>query len=52
MAHEAESPDGIAKKWFAIAFLGALAYVSVVYLFVYGADVGPDQYGSQVEQHD
>ena len=49
-----ENPDGVAKQWFGYAFLGAIAYIGVVYLFVYGQDVGPDQYGkgAKVEQHD
>jgi hypothetical protein len=35
------TPDGLAKKWFLIAFIGALAYVGVVFYFVLTPDVGP-----------
>ena len=54
MAEGNPNPEGLAKKWFGIAFLGAIAYIGVVYLFVYGQDVGPNQYGTkpEVEQHD
>ena len=48
------TPEGLAKHWFGLAFLGAVAYIGVVYVFVYGQDVGPTQYETKakVEQHD
>jgi len=48
-SNEDITPDNLAKKWFAYAFLGAIAYLSVVYVFVYNADVGPDQYATETE---
>jgi hypothetical protein len=46
------TPDRLATKWFVYAFFGAIAYLSVVYVFVYGADVGPNQYAPEVEARD
>jgi len=41
MADMNENPDIEAKKWFTIAIVGALLYVSTVFAFVVGRDAGP-----------
>ena len=42
MADANVTPEGLARKWFYFAFVGAIAYVSVVYFFVYSQDVSQD----------
>ena len=50
---EAEiTPDGLAKKWFKIAFIGALVYVSIVFYFILTADVEPSDVKPAVVLHD
>ena len=46
------TPDRLAKKWFLLAFCGALAYFSVVFYFVLTADVGPSDFPPAVVLHD
>jgi hypothetical protein len=42
MADNAQTnPDSEAKKWFTIAIVGAVLYVSTVFAFVIGRDAGP-----------
>ena len=52
MAEQEVTPEQLAKKWFLIAFLGAVTYVSVVFYFVLTADVGPADSMPKVAQHD
>ena len=42
MADANETPDTIARKWFFYAFVGAVAYFSVVYAFILTQDVSQD----------
>lgn len=46
------TPDRLAKKWFVIAFVGALAYVSVVFYFILTAEVEPSDVAPVVVLHD
>lgn len=46
------TPDRLAKKWFMIAFIGALAYVSVVFYFILTAEVEPSNVAPAVVLHD
>jgi hypothetical protein len=40
MANDAHNPDSEAKKWFALALIGTLLYVTTVFVFVITADPG------------
>ena len=42
MADGNETPDTLARKWFYYAFVGAIAYFSVVYAFILTQDVSED----------
>ena len=46
------TPDGLAKKWFVLAFFGALAYFSIVFYFVLTAEVDPSDTAPVVVLHD
>lgn len=46
------TPHELAKKWFIIAFFGAMAYVSVVFYFVLTAEVEPSDVPAAVVLHD
>jgi len=40
MANDAHNPDSEAKKWFALALIGTILYVTTVFVFVITADPG------------
>ena len=47
------NPDTEAKKWFTIAVVGALLYVTTVFMFVITRDVESENAnaGAEVQQH-
>jgi hypothetical protein len=49
-----DSPEGLAKKWFVLAAMGAMIYFSVVFSYVIrGNDSLLDEpAGAKVEHHD
>ena len=46
------TPERLAKKWFVLAFFGALAYFSVVFYFVLTPEVDPSDIAPAVVLHD
>jgi phage shock protein PspC (stress-responsive transcriptional regulator) len=52
MADAEETPDTLARKWFVIAFFGALVFFSIVFYFVLAADVGPSEHTPVMVPHD
>lgn len=47
----AHNPDGEAKKWFLLAVIGTVLYVSAAFKFVILADVGPQETAVEAGQH-
>jgi hypothetical protein len=43
MADQGHNPDSEAKKWFVLAVIGTVLYVSAAFKFVILADVGPQE---------
>jgi hypothetical protein len=46
------NPDAEARKWFVIAILGALLYVTTVFSFVVTRDVAPSSQPIEAAKHD
>ena len=51
MANDAHNPDSEAKKWFALALIGTLLYVTTVFVFVITADPGGAKHVSDGADH-
>jgi hypothetical protein len=49
MADDGHNPDSEAKKWFVLAVIGTVLYVSAAFKFVILADVGPQEIPVPVE---
>jgi hypothetical protein len=52
MADMSENPDTEARKWFAIALIGALLYVGTVFTFVINGDLDGDKPAQEMPQHE
>ena len=51
MADEAHNPDSEAKKWFVLAVIGTILYVSAAFKFVILADPGPHGIAEEAGEH-
>ena len=45
------NPDSEAKKWFVLAIIGTVLYVSAAFKFVILADVGPHEIPVEAGEH-
>jgi hypothetical protein len=51
MADEPINPDAEAKKWFVLAIIGTVLYVSAAFKFVILPDVGPEEAPVKAGEH-